>query len=99
MPPTLSDAEIRAAFSGPFRQSLLEGRRKEWKGRYLEYLVQLEGIKGEAWLAQDVQQTLWESNAITSVGPGSSVTVEEAYTDKEIAQKIREMKETPLPST
>lgn len=98
MPDTVTDADIKAAYAGPFREAL-EGRWKQWRARYLQYVESLDNIGGDGWLTPKVQQTLWESNAITTIGPGSSVTVSGAYADQAIAQKIKAMRESKLPDS
>lgn len=97
MPTTLRDEELSKAFDGPFKERLA-GDWQGWKTRYLDYLLQLGNLDNDAWLTPKVQQTLWEDSAITGVGPGSSVTVESAYTDPDIAAYIRQMKVTALPT-
>jgi hypothetical protein len=97
MATTLQDQEISQAFNGAFKERLA-GEWKEWKNRYVDYLLQVDKLAGDTWLSLKVQQTLWESTAITGVGPGSSVTVEGAYSDVDIAAAIQRMRTTELPT-
>lgn len=95
MPGVITDADIKATYSGQFREAL--GRWKDWRTRYVEYLEQLSKIQGDEWLSPKIQQMLWESNAITTIGPGSSVTVPGAYADLSVAQLINTVRQKALP--
>lgn len=89
-------SEIATTFKGPFNERL-KGEWKGWRETYLSHIKALAETKGGDWLDPALQKRLWESNSITSIGPGSSVTVEGAYKDAGIAAEIRKMVETPLP--
>ena len=83
---SLSDIELRKHYEA-FRQ-LLVGDWSSWRQRYIEHIQKVQAADFSVWKQASFQQLLWESNAIANVGMGTSVTVQGAYTDSQIAESL-----------
>lgn len=94
------DATIREIYKKEF-EPVLTGEWAGWRERYFDHVTKIRAATHEEWLTPAFQRLLWESNAITTVGPGSSVTVEGAYTNKALAESLYQASQTipglPLP--
>ncbi len=53
----------------------------------------------ETWLKPEFQRLLWDSDAISSIGPGQSVTVADAYGDEQLARMLFDERGTHLGAT
>lgn len=92
-----SPAEIRDLYIGEFATYRSQSEIAEWRRRYLDHLHIVHNADREVWLKPSFQQSLWESDAISSIGPGQSVTVTGAYDDSELASLLFDARERGLP--
>jgi len=60
----------------------------EWHQGYLAFIKEVADTKFETFSNPEFQRRLWDDNPITSIGPGNAITVEGAYKDIEIIQKL-----------
>ncbi|WP_284734439.1 hypothetical protein [Sphingosinicella terrae] len=84
-----STAELLELHSGPFR-ALLAGEWAEWRRNYIEQVRAVAAADDSRWLEPSFQERLWDSSSVSSVGPGQSVTVVEAYSDQQLARRLFE---------
>lgn len=82
--------DIRDRWSEPFKRYLAEGWAQEWRDNYVAQVKQAAAATREEWCSPAFQEMLWDGNAVSSIGPGQSVTVREAYTDRALAEKLFE---------
>jgi len=90
----ISADEIRARWAEPFKRYLAEGWAQEWRDNYIAQVKRVAAAEREQWCDRNFQEMLWDSNAVSSIGPGQSVTVREAYTDRVLAEKLFDARST-----
>jgi 5-methylcytosine-specific restriction protein B len=83
----LSEITLRDTFNGEFKDALKEGWA-DWRSAYLQHVDHVRQASREEWLTPAFQKSLWDNKAIANIGPGQSVTVEGAYTDKPLAESL-----------
>jgi hypothetical protein len=86
---TLDDVGVRQLFEGEFAAPLA-GDWAEWRGRYLAHVERVQAATREQFITTEFQEALWNSHAVTTIGPGRSVTIEEAYSDVPLARALFE---------
>jgi hypothetical protein len=74
-----SEDDLRGLFNGSFA-NLLHGSWAEWRKGYVQQLQGVAQADSEAWAIPAFQQRLWDDASVSSIGPGQSVTLVEAYT-------------------
>lgn len=84
----LSASRLQELYDGEFAAYRQQETIAEWRRRYFEHVEFVQATDVDNWLKPAFQQQLWESDAISSIGPGQSVTVTQAYTDAELAQML-----------
>src|SRR5438132_10140263 len=83
----LEEAAIREAYTGDFK-ALLAGEWKVWRQNYLNHVRRVQTADRQEWMTSQFQELLWDSDAITTIGPGRSVTVQGAYGDELLASEL-----------
>jgi 5-methylcytosine-specific restriction protein B len=81
--------ELHDLHAGPFRV-LLTGEWAEWRSNYIEQVRAVAAADESRWLERSFQELLWDNTSVSSVGPGQSVTVVDAYRDEQLARKLFE---------
>ena len=89
---TLDDATLRETYAGEFK-SMLANSWKDWRDRYLRHVQRIQSASREEWLKRHFQESLWDNDAVTTVGSGRSVTVEGAYVDTGLANSLFEARQ------
>lgn len=84
----LSAQELKCLYEGEFTKYREQEGVADWRHRYLEQVEFASSADLTAWSDPRFQQRLWESDAISSIGPGQSVTVTPAYADQDLARMI-----------
>lgn len=82
-------------YRGPFT-SLLEGEWAEWRSGYVEQVRAVANASLSDWMDQSFQQRLWDNTAVSSIGPGQSVTLVDAYLDNDLARLLYEARASLL---
>lgn len=85
---SLDAVAVRSAYEGEFRTRLQESFWPSWRTNYIAHVERVQTATDAEWMTPVFQEALWDTNAIAGLGPGSSVTVEGAYQDKDIAQAL-----------
>ena len=67
----------------------------EWQNEYTSFITEVESADFKTFSQPEFQQRLWNENAVTTIGPGTAVTVEGAYTDKVIVKELWRVKTAP----
>jgi MoxR-like ATPase len=89
---TLEDPEVRAAYEEEF-VPLLQSEWAGWRANYLRHVERIRSATPEEWMTRSFQELLWDSDAVTTIGPGRSVTVEGAYDDMVLAESLYDARE------
>ncbi len=84
----LSVEDLRNLYSGEFAKYREQEAIADWRRRYVEHVELIRDADLAAWTEPRFQQRLWESDAISTIGSGQSVTVTPAYADRDIARKL-----------
>lgn len=84
----ISPDELRARWAEPFRRYLAEEWATNWRDAYAAQIRQVAAATLEEWCEPKFQEMLWDGNAVSSIGPGQSVTVKDAYTDRQLAERL-----------
>lgn len=92
----LSAARLHELYEREFSDYRKQDAVAEWHRRYVDHVAMVEAADFETWLTPRFQQQLWESDAISTIGPGQSVTVTGAYTDEPLARMLFEARNTVL---
>jgi 5-methylcytosine-specific restriction protein B len=59
------------------------------------YVRSVRDASPEQWVQASFQEALWDRNPISNIGPGRSVTVVGAYTDRELAEILLKARDQP----
>jgi hypothetical protein len=86
------DENLREVFHGPFRPYCDQSWAVEWRANYLTHAERVRASRAK-WLDPAFQSMLWDENPVSSIGPGSSVTVTGAYGDEALAARLFEIRE------
>ena len=81
--------DLRELYRGPFA-ALLGGEWAVWRRSYLAQVERVQRADAAEWMRPDFQQELWDHAGISTIGPGQSVTLVEAYADQELGRKLLE---------
>jgi len=96
---SLDAAAVRSAYEGEFRTRLQESFWPTWRTNYIAHVERVQAATDAEWMTPAFQETLWDNDSISGVGPGSSVTVAGAYKNKALARALRDAFLTnPLPT-
>lgn len=95
---SFDDKALIEAFNGPFRAYRDEPWAVEWRQKYVAYVELVRNAGKEQWLDPAFQRRLWDENPISNIGPGTSVTVEGAYSDVAISRELLQLRDTPIGS-
>lgn len=93
----LDTAALREKFAS-FRETYGDEAGKNWRARYLETIDLVRDTTEADWLTEAFQRVLWEHGGISGIGPGSSVSVNGAYADRELASFLLELRDGGLPA-
>ena len=85
---TLDDTAIRKAYEGDFAALIATGEWADWRANYLAHVKRVQSTTRDEWMTSAFQELLWDSDAVTTIGPGRSVTVNGAYTDTALAEAL-----------
>ena len=80
-------SDLLALYEGRF-QALLTSDWASWRQAYVGLVRAVQEADEATWLRRDFQQRLWDDAAISTIGPGQSVTVVAAYDDQELAASL-----------
>ncbi|CDZ35597.1 ATPase associated with various cellular activities [Neorhizobium galegae bv. officinalis] len=86
----LSAADLNQAYANQFESYRNQDWAREWRRRYCEQVRMAQEAEWENWRTPEFQAKLWDSNAVASIGPGQSVTVQGAYGDQDLARRLFE---------
>ena len=92
-----SDDGLRSACEGAIEQHRRNHHLDEWLERLKQWLSRVGSIDRQDFLSEMFQQELWENDTISSTGLGH-VNVSRVIADKEIAEKLWELKQSTIPS-
>lgn len=95
---SFDDKALTEAFNGPFRAYLDETWAVEWRQRYAAYVDLVKRADEAQWFDPPFQRGLWDENPISNIGPGTSVTVEGAYSDAAISRELLQFRDAPIGS-
>lgn len=95
---SFDDKALAEAFNGPFRAYLDEPWAVEWRQRYAAHVELVKSANEAQWLDPVFQRRLWDENPISNIGPGTSVTVEGAYSDVAISRELLQLRDAPIGS-
>ena len=68
-----------------------------WKHSYRTFVERVQAANHEEWLTPSFQTLLWEDDLIAKLGPGNSVTVEGAYDDAALAERLWQLRNWKRP--
>ena len=74
------------------------GHDQNWHATYVKAVERVAAATYNEWMAPSFQESLWDMEGLANIGPGRSVTVVGAYSDKDVAEKLWQLKATSLPS-
>jgi 5-methylcytosine-specific restriction enzyme B len=86
-------ADIKAVYE----QQFLPARDNEWLASYRGAVERVQSADEAAFRLPEFQKGLWEVDGVTSIGPGSSVTVPGAYNDAEVIDALWSLKNWEAP--
>src|SRR4051812_23606814 len=95
---SFDDKALIETFNGPFRAYRDEPWAVEWRQKYVAQLELVRNADKEQWLDPAFQRRLWDDNPISNIGPGTSVTVEGAYSDVAISRELLQFRDAPIGS-
>jgi len=95
---SFDDKSLIEAFNGPFRAYRDEPWAVEWRRKYAAHVELVKSADEAQWLDPAFQRSLWDENPISNIGPGTSVTVEGAYSDVAISRKLLQFRDAPIGS-
>lgn len=95
---SFDDKALTEAFNGPFRAYRDEPWAVEWRQRYAAHVELVKSADEAQWLDPAFQRRLWDENPISNIGPGTSVTVEGAYSDVAISRELLQFRDAPIGS-
>lgn len=84
----LAVSKLQELFREDFAEYRRQGHIAEWRRNYLEHVRMVEAADSDTWMSPAFQKLLWESDAVSSIGPGQSVTVVPAYDDEKLARML-----------
>lgn len=79
---------MRSLWNGAFEIYLEQDWARSWQEGYVKQVELVASATLEEWCDPAFQEMLWDGNVVASVGSGQSVTVKEAYKDKDLANKL-----------
>lgn len=91
----LDQTTLQSLFANDFRARLSD-RWKDWHTQYVAYVKRVQGASEAEWLTPAFQAFLWDSDQVSGIGQGKSVTVEGAYADRDLAKALFELRKTKL---
>ncbi|GAA5629341.1 hypothetical protein Brsp05_04642 [Brucella sp. NBRC 12953] len=86
----LDESNLSLIYNEDYQKYLNLDWAKEWRRNYSRQIQRVEEAGWEEWKTREFQESLWDSNALARIGPGSSVTVHGAYEDQELAKFLYE---------
>lgn len=86
----ISASQLGELYTGEYAAYRQQAAVAEWRRRYLDHVELVQATDLDDWRKPAFQQQLWESDAISSIGPGQSVTVTQAYGDEALATMLFE---------
>jgi len=89
----ISASELIQLFEGRFR-TLVETEWSSWRDAYVEHARTVQEADEDTWSRPRFQQLLWDDASISSIGPGQSVTLVDAYDDAELAGLLFRARDT-----
>jgi MoxR-like ATPase len=72
-------------------------RWPQWWKDYAAYVRRVQGASRDEWLTPAFQEFLWEDNGVSTAGLGTTVNVESAYQDRELAEALFALRGLQLP--
>ncbi len=84
----LPASRLHELYDNEFAEYRKQGSVAEWRRRYLDHVEAVEAADLEVWIDPKFQELLWDSDAVSSIGPGQSVTVTGAYKDEALARML-----------
>lgn len=84
----LSATQLHDLYDGEFADYRKQEPVAEWRRRYLEHVRAVRAADRDVWISPEFQELLWDSDAVSSIGPGQSVTVTKAYSDEALARML-----------
>lgn len=82
--------EVRDLFENTFRSYREEDWAVRWRRNYVEQIERVRDADRTTWCSPAFQQHLWEDANVSTIGPGQSVTLVNAYTDEALAVRLFE---------
>lgn len=82
----LDESNLSLIYNEDYQKYLDLDWAQEWRRNYSRHIQRVEEAVWDEWKTREFQESLWDSNALASIGPGSSVTVHGAYEDQELAK-------------
>ncbi|HLL52595.1 MAG TPA: AAA family ATPase [Myxococcaceae bacterium] len=73
-----------------------DARWPQWRKDYLHYVTEVQRTDLQTWMTPRFQEYLWEDDGVSTAGLGATVIVRGAYTDKELAQALFDLRDVPL---
>jgi len=90
---------LRGIFSGAFREEYLKREAQAWRQRYVGHVRRIRDASRDEWIRPEFQKALWEDSAVSTIGPGQTVTVVGAYGDAELAAMLLDARDHPPTGT
>ncbi len=91
----LSDQELKDLYNDAFRSYRDEDWAVGWRSEYKAYVERIQNANRATWLDPSFQRALWDTNPVSSIGPGNAVTVTGAYTDEALASRLLDIRNAP----
>lgn len=89
----ISTSRLQELYAGDFADYRAQSHIAEWRRGYLDFVETVAAADRETWVMPEFQKLLWDSDAVSSIGPGQSVTVVGAYTDEALALSLLDARE------
>lgn len=86
----ISASQLGELYTGEYLAYRQQAAVAEWRRRYLDHVELVHAADIDEWRKPSFQQLLWDFDAISSIGPGQSVTVTQSYGDEELATMLFE---------
>lgn len=80
--------ELKKIYAGAYQDYCNQDWAVEWRKNYAQQVRKVQEADWETWQSHSFQESLWDSNAVASIGPGQAVTVRGAYGDSELVKYL-----------
>jgi len=94
MSESLNDENLRKTFDSAFLEYRNQPWAVDWRKKYVAHVELVRNADRAKWVDPAFQRVLWEENAVSNIGSGSSVTVSGVYEDETIAARLFEIRAT-----